>query len=96
LNKSKDKPGFIGVKAHPFWHRSPPAELLPVAVELANIGKPMGPMASKEMMTCSFTAFLKSVYREIYSGRLSCALPFLEPVAPEAISVHGWPDPERK
>ena len=41
MNKSKDKPGFIGVKAHPFWHRYPPVELLPVAVELANIGKPL-------------------------------------------------------
>ena len=41
LNKWKDKPGFIGVKAHPFWHRYPPAELLPVAVELGNIGKPL-------------------------------------------------------
>lgn len=41
LNKWKEKPGFIGVKAHPFWHRYPPVELLPVAVELANIGKPL-------------------------------------------------------
>ena len=41
LNKWKDKPGFIGVKAHPFWHQYPPAELLPVAVELGNIGKPL-------------------------------------------------------
>ena len=41
FNKWKDKPGFIGVKAHPFWHRYAPAELLPVAVELAKIKKPL-------------------------------------------------------
>jgi len=41
FNKWKDKPGFIGVKAHPFWHRYPPSELLPVSVELAKIGKPL-------------------------------------------------------
>ena len=41
LNKWKDKSGFIGVKAHPFWHRYQPIELLPVAVQLAKIGKPL-------------------------------------------------------
>ena len=41
FNKWKDKPGFIGVKAHPFWHQYAPAELLPVAVELAKIEKPL-------------------------------------------------------
>jgi len=41
LNKWKDKPGFIGVKAHPFWHRYQPVELLPVAVLLAKMGKPL-------------------------------------------------------
>jgi predicted TIM-barrel fold metal-dependent hydrolase len=41
LNKWKDKPGFIGVKAHPFWHRYPPIELLPIAVPLAEMGKPL-------------------------------------------------------
>jgi predicted TIM-barrel fold metal-dependent hydrolase len=41
LNKWKDNAGFVGVKAHPFWHRYPPAELLPVAVELARTGKPL-------------------------------------------------------
>ena len=41
FNRWKDRPGFIGVKAHPFWHRYPPAELLPIAVELAKIGKPL-------------------------------------------------------
>jgi len=41
LNKWKDKPGFIGVKAHPFWHRYQPVELLPVAVQLGKMGKPL-------------------------------------------------------
>ena len=41
LNKWKDRPGFIGVKAHPFWHRYQPIELLPIAVELAKMGKPL-------------------------------------------------------
>ena len=41
LNKWKDKPGFIGVKAHPFWHRYQPVELLPVAVQLAKMEKPL-------------------------------------------------------
>jgi hypothetical protein len=34
-------PGFIGVKAHPFWHRYEPIELLPVAEQLSKIGKPL-------------------------------------------------------
>jgi predicted TIM-barrel fold metal-dependent hydrolase len=41
LNKWKNKPGFIGVKAHPFWHRYQPVELLPVAVQLAKMEKPL-------------------------------------------------------
>jgi len=41
LEKYKDRPGFIGVKAHPFWHHFPPAELAPVAVRLAKTGKPL-------------------------------------------------------
>ncbi len=41
LEKWKDEPGFIGVKAHPFWHRYPPIELLPVAERVAEIGKPL-------------------------------------------------------
>jgi predicted TIM-barrel fold metal-dependent hydrolase len=41
LNRWKDNPGFIGVKAHPFWHRCPPVELLPVAEQLAKMGKPL-------------------------------------------------------
>ena len=41
FNKWKDHPGFVGVKAHPFWHRYPPVELLPVAEQLSKIGKPL-------------------------------------------------------
>ena len=41
FNKWKDNPGFIGVKAHPFWHRYQPIELLPVAEQLSKIGKPL-------------------------------------------------------
>ena len=41
LNRWKDNPGFVGVKAHPFWHRHPPVELLPVAEQVAKIGKPL-------------------------------------------------------
>ncbi len=37
----KDSPGFIGVKAHPFWHRFAPIELLPLAEKLAESGKPL-------------------------------------------------------
>lgn len=37
---SKEK-GFVGVKAHPFWHRYPPLELLPVAEKAAAAGLPM-------------------------------------------------------
>lgn len=41
LHKRKDRPGFVGVKAHPFWHRYQPIELLPVAEKLSQIGKPL-------------------------------------------------------
>lgn len=41
LEKWKNHPGFIGVKAHPFWHRYAPIELLPVAEQLTKIGKPL-------------------------------------------------------
>ena len=41
LERWKDAPGFIGVKAHPFWHRFPPVELVPVAQQLAAMGKPL-------------------------------------------------------
>ncbi len=41
FEKWKDEPGFIGVKAHPYWHRFPPVELAPVAERLVEIGKPL-------------------------------------------------------
>lgn len=41
LNRWKENPGFVGVKAHPFWHRYPPLELLPVAEKLAKMRKPL-------------------------------------------------------
>jgi len=41
FNKWRNYPGFIGVKAHPFWHRYQPIELLPVAEKLFEIGKPL-------------------------------------------------------
>jgi len=37
----KEEPGFVGVKAHPFWHRFRPVELLPVAERVAEMGKPL-------------------------------------------------------
>ena len=41
FEKYKDSPGFIGVKAHPFWHHFQPVELAPVAERLAKTGKPL-------------------------------------------------------
>jgi predicted TIM-barrel fold metal-dependent hydrolase len=41
LEQWKDASGFVGVKAHPFWHRFPPMELVPVAERLATMGKPL-------------------------------------------------------
>jgi predicted TIM-barrel fold metal-dependent hydrolase len=41
LEKYKDNPGFLGVKAHPFWHRFPPEELAPVAERLAELNRPL-------------------------------------------------------
>jgi uncharacterized protein len=41
LAKWKDHPGFVGVKAHPFWHRYEPGRLLPVAEALIPLGKPL-------------------------------------------------------
>lgn len=37
----KDRPGYIGVKAHPFWHRYDPVELVPVAQKAAEAGMPL-------------------------------------------------------
>jgi predicted TIM-barrel fold metal-dependent hydrolase len=41
LKKWKDSPGFVGVKAHPFWHHYEPVELLPIADQLVKMGKPL-------------------------------------------------------
>jgi len=41
LKKYENEPGFIGVKAHPFWHHFTPIELLPAARRLAELGKPL-------------------------------------------------------
>lgn len=41
FEKYKDAKGFIGVKAHPFWHHFTPLELAPVAERLAKTGKPL-------------------------------------------------------
>lgn len=41
LNKWKNNRGFVGVKAHPFWHRYELVELIPVAVQVAKMGKPL-------------------------------------------------------
>lgn len=41
FNKWKSNPHAIGIKAHPFWHRFAPIDLLPVAKEISSMGKPM-------------------------------------------------------
>lgn len=41
LQRWCDMPGFVGVKAHSFWHRYEPVELFPVAKRLAEINKPL-------------------------------------------------------
>jgi predicted TIM-barrel fold metal-dependent hydrolase len=41
FEKYKDSQGFIGVKAHPFWHHFQPVELAPMAERLAKTGKPL-------------------------------------------------------
>ena len=41
LEKYQNEPGFIGVKAHPFWHHFSPVELVPVAEKLACMNKPL-------------------------------------------------------
>lgn len=41
LEKWIAHPGFIGVKAHPFWHRFEPVQLLPIVDLLIAIGKPL-------------------------------------------------------
>jgi len=41
LEKWQAAPGFIGVKAHPFWHRYAPVELAGVAEKAAALKKPL-------------------------------------------------------
>jgi len=41
FNKYKNNPHAIGVKAHPFWHRFAPIDLLPVAQQISSLDKPM-------------------------------------------------------
>lgn len=41
VKKWMKHPAFIGVKAHPFWHRYAPEKLLPIANMLENLGKPL-------------------------------------------------------
>lgn len=41
LDRYKDTPGFVGVKAHPFWHHYEPVKLAPVAQKLRVLGKPL-------------------------------------------------------
>lgn len=41
FEKYRSIEGFIGVKAHPFWHHFQPVELAPVAERLAMTGKPL-------------------------------------------------------
>ncbi len=41
LEKWMSRPGFVGVKAHPFWHRFEPVQLRPVAEKLIAVSKPL-------------------------------------------------------
>lgn len=41
FEKWKEYAGFIGVKAHPFWHRYDPVALAPVAEKAAEAGMPL-------------------------------------------------------
>ncbi len=41
LERWINHPGFIGVKAHPFWHRYDPVRLQPAAEILEKTGKPL-------------------------------------------------------
>jgi predicted TIM-barrel fold metal-dependent hydrolase len=60
FEKYKDAKGFIGVKAHPFWHHFAPVELVPVAERLAKTGKPLLIHAGFEEEG-NFEALLKKV-----------------------------------
>ena len=41
LSKWQSQEGFIGIKAHPFWHQYPPEELMPVAEKAVEFGMPL-------------------------------------------------------
>ncbi len=41
MGKWMSGPGFVGVKAHPHWHRFEPIRLLPVAERLVAVSKPL-------------------------------------------------------
>jgi len=41
FDKFKDIQGFIGIKAHPFWHQYPPQALVPIARKACNAGMPL-------------------------------------------------------
>jgi uncharacterized protein len=41
INTWAKSPGCIGIKAHPFWHRYNPSELLPVAEQAVRLKKPL-------------------------------------------------------
>ncbi|HCY84558.1 MAG TPA: hypothetical protein DHV36_05420 [Desulfobacteraceae bacterium] len=41
MERWAEHPGFIGIKAHPFWHRYAPGQLLPVAQKAAEQGMPL-------------------------------------------------------
>ena len=41
LEKWISRPGFVGVKAHPFWHRFEPVRLLSVTETLIAVSKPL-------------------------------------------------------
>ena len=60
LEKYQDEPGFVGVKAHPFWHHFSPVELAPVAEKLVVLDKPLLIHAGFENKG-DFDALLKKV-----------------------------------
>ena len=41
MERWMSRPGFVGVKAHPFWHRFEPVQLLSVAEKLIAVSKPL-------------------------------------------------------
>ncbi len=41
MEKWMSRPGFVGVKAHPYWHRFEPIRLLSVAERLITVSKPL-------------------------------------------------------